>query len=62
MLREWKIEDFSHILELANENAITEWDMEFVASMEVKFDQFGDNMFLSQKQHDVLMRLTGGEI
>ena len=41
----------------AEEQANTEWEMEFVSSLVDKHIQYGDDMLLSEKQYEALERI-----
>lgn len=50
------IEDVLHVAEGRTKN---EWEMDFVDGLKEKFDQYGDDMFLSDKQATILKRIVG---
>lgn len=52
------IGEFELVLDSAEHNASSEFEMEFVASIKEKYDQFGMNMFFSEKQEEVLDRIA----
>lgn len=54
-------DEFERVLGLAESNASTEFEMEFIASMRINYDKFGMRMFLSEKQEQVLDRIAYGE-
>ena len=45
------------VLGQAEEEASTDWEMEFVSSLADKHTQYGDDMLLSEKQYEVLERI-----
>lgn len=51
--------DFADILADASFNAETDWEMGFVSDMEVKFAEYGSEMFISEKQLEILERIAG---
>jgi len=52
------IEDVLHVAEGRAKN---EWEMDFVDGLQEKFDQYGEDMFLSDKQATILKRIAGDE-
>lgn len=48
------IDDFEDMLDTAEGNAVSEWQINFVDSIRSKYQEFRGNMFLSEKQLDVL--------
>ena len=52
------IEDVLYVAEGRTKN---EWEMDFVDGLREKFDQYGDDMFLSDKQAAILKRIAGDE-
>lgn len=55
-------DDFEEMLSSAVENASNEWETEFVSSLQERYEQYGVNMFLSEKQDEILRRLADGEM
>lgn len=53
--------EFESLLEDARMNAATDWDEQFVADLQVKFDQYGDRTFLSDSQRVQLERIANDE-
>lgn len=43
----------------AQRNAKSSWEMEFIDDLEERFETYGDNMFLSERQLKILERLIG---
>lgn len=54
-------DDFEELLASAEENASSEWETEFVSSLQERYEQYGINMFLSDKQDEILKRIAEGE-
>ena len=52
------IEDFTELLNSADANAETEWERGFIDDMKVKFEKYGSEMLLSEKQVQVLERIV----
>ena len=53
-------DDFEELLASAEENASSDWETEFVSSLQERYEQYGINMFLSEKQDEVLRRIAEG--
>lgn len=53
------IDDFEELLDSADTNAISEWDMEFVADIKDRYQKYGDDTFISQSQLEQLERVAG---
>lgn len=47
------------VLYTAEKRARNEWEMDFVDGLKDKFSTYGDDMFLSEKQADILRRIAG---
>ena len=54
-------DDFEELLASAEENASNEWEAEFVSSLQERYEQYGVNTYLSDKQDEVLNRIAEGE-
>ena len=52
-------EDFSEILDLAEANASSSVEIDFVADMREKHTQYMEDMYLSYKQREWLEKLAG---
>lgn len=52
------IENFDSLLEDAENNSITEWEMEFVTDVQGKYFQYGENTRISELQLTVLERIA----
>lgn len=50
--------DFESLLREAESNARGSWEENFVDDLRDKFDEYGDNMYLSDKQEEVLHRIA----
>lgn len=53
--------EFETLLDDARMNAATDWDEQFVADLQAKFDQYGDRAFLSDNQRAQLERIANDE-
>lgn len=53
-------DDFEELLASAEENASNDWETEFVSSLQERYEQYGVNMFLSDKQDEILNRIAEG--
>ena len=53
-----EINDFDSILDDAESEAITDWEIEFCADIRDKYDQYEDDMFISNKQLEILERIS----
>lgn len=56
---DWK--EFEEILNDAESNASTEWQIEFVSDIKEKFTRYRERMFLSQKQIEALSNIAYGK-
>jgi hypothetical protein len=52
-------DDFEDVLDIAESNARGAWEEQFVDDLRAKFDEYGERMFLSDRQNEVLQRITG---
>ena len=52
------ISDFEELLSDASASASTQWEMDFVEELEERYEIYGVDMFLSDKQSDVLERIA----
>ena len=50
--------DFDELLSAAEDEAKNEWEMDFVGDMRDKYTDYGDTMFLSEKQLALLRRIA----
>jgi hypothetical protein len=53
-----EIDDFESVLTLAEDNANTEWEMDFVASVRDRFNDYADKCFISDKQLATLEKIA----
>lgn len=60
-VKEWGIEDFNRLLMIADSKAKNDWEIDFVFNLNAHFDKYGDKMNLSERQYEVLMRITEEE-
>ena len=54
-------EEFESLLSDAEINASSEWEMEFVADMRDRYEEYGTGMYLSDRQLEILERLANDE-
>jgi len=52
------IADFEELLDDAERQAKTDWAMGFVADMRERYDNYGDNMLVSEKQLAALEKIV----
>jgi hypothetical protein len=52
-------DEFLDLMSMAEENAKTDFDLEFLNSLDYKYDEYGAEMFFSEKQEMVLRRIAG---
>ena len=52
------LSEFESLLADAEANAETDWEMEFVSDINEKFEKYGDKMFISTKQIEILERIS----
>lgn len=52
------VSDFEDLLSLAESQAKTDWEMEFVSDLYGKYEKYGDGMFLSDKQRETLEKIA----
>lgn len=50
--------DMDELLGVAETQARGEWEMDFVGDMRYKYTDYGDTMFLSEKQLNLLRRIA----
>ena len=53
--------EFAELLEEAENNAESGWDAEFTEDMRERFDEYGEDMFLSDAQRGQLERIANGD-
>ena len=54
-------EGFADLLGEAETQASTDWEMNFVADIKSRFEEYGDDTFVSEKQLDKLKAIASGE-
>lgn len=54
----YDIENFEDILEQAELNAKSEWEIEFVESMRERYTKFKNSALVSEKQLEILERIA----
>lgn len=52
-------DNFEDLIDAAEDGASTDWEMEFIDGVKEKYEQYGGNMFVSDKQLEVLEKLAG---
>jgi hypothetical protein len=50
-------DDPADALHLARCHASTSWEMEFVEAQIARYEKYGEKMFLSQKQADIIRKI-----
>lgn len=50
--------DFPDLIALAEIEASTDWEMEFVSGLSERYDRYEDDMFLSEKQLETLKKIA----
>ncbi len=50
--------DFEDILDSAESYAKNDWEEQFVSDLRDKYEEWGDEMFLSDRQADILLRIA----
>lgn len=55
------IGDFEELLECAERQASTEWEIDFVSDVSERYDQYEDRTYLSDKQRSNLEKIAGEE-
>jgi hypothetical protein len=53
--------EFEDLLSLATDNAVTQWEQEFCSDLSDKYDQYGDQCFVSERQDEILRRIAGDQ-
>lgn len=53
------IPNFEPLLETAEDNAVTDWDMNFVQDMMDRYKKYGDETYVSESQLEQLERIAG---
>jgi hypothetical protein len=54
-----EIDDFDTLLETAEEQAEKDWDVNFVSDLRDKYEQYRDNLYVSDAQLEQLERIAG---
>ncbi len=52
------ITDFEDLLEAAETEARTDWEMQFTSDLRVKYSQFEERMYLSESQLEQLKKIA----
>lgn len=55
---EFDANELEELLRKAKEKAKTDWEKSFVEDMSNKFEQWGDRLYLSQKQMDIIRKIA----
>jgi hypothetical protein len=53
------IEEFEDILDQADGNASSGWDMDFISSLRERLDKWGERLFVTSEQWRHLARIAG---
>jgi hypothetical protein len=59
-MKAYEIDNFDELLDDAESQASTDWEMDFVNDMRDKYDQYSDEMFVSEAQLEKLEKIAGG--
>lgn len=51
--------EFDELLADAENNATSDWDMNFVDDLRNRYDKYGERMYLSERQLEILRRIAG---
>ena len=54
-------DEFEDLLSTAEETAESDWENGFVSDMRDKYGQYGRQMFITDKQSDILNKIASGE-
>lgn len=54
-------DDFEELLDDAKANAANDWEEQFVADMQTRYEQYGKRMFISPAQISKLERIADDE-
>ena len=57
----YTLDEFSFLIQEAHDRAKTTWENDFVFEISQKFAEYGENMYLSEKQQAVLERIANYE-
>ena len=57
----YDIDEFDKLLLAAEDFAISDWEMDFVADIQEKYKKYGARMFLSDAQVDQLAKIADGK-
>jgi hypothetical protein len=53
------VDDFETLLSDATDQASSDWEMDFVSDIQEKFDAYGGDMYVSEKQVAALEKIAG---
>jgi hypothetical protein len=53
--------DFDDLLSRAEDEATTNWEMGFTSDLRDRFDEYGDEMYLTERQREILERIAHGD-
>jgi len=53
-----EIPSFSELLDAADSNASTDWEMGFISDMKDRYSQYGSDTYVSDKQLEQLERIA----
>lgn len=51
--------DFEDMLQQAEMAAVTKWEMDFIGDLSSKYGDYGEEMFLLDRQVEILERIAG---
>ena len=51
--------EFDELLADAENNATSDWDMNFVDDLRNRYDKYGERMYLSERKLEILERIAG---
>ncbi len=54
-------EDYEKVYEEAESNARGDWEIDFIEMMGERFEKFGFDMYISDKQVEILKKIAKGE-
>lgn len=54
----YDLDDFADLLVAADRGAATGWEMDFIKDVQDRFALYGERLYVSEKQLDVLRRIA----
>ena len=58
-MKAYEIDNFYELLDEAESQASNDWEIDFVNDMRDKYDQYSDEMFVSEAQLEKLEKIAG---